>query len=63
MGKEVTGREISSNTEQMFKQQENAFQTWDPNCKKKVYSGLQFEKNPRWEKIMLCGKYTTGRPK
>lgn len=26
-------------------------------------SGLHFERNPRQEKIILCGKDTTGKPK
>lgn len=44
-------------------QQETALETWDPTCKKKVCSGLHFEKNPIWGKIILCGKDTTGRPR
>lgn len=47
----------------MFNTAGDSIQTWDPTCKKKVCSGLHFEKNPRQEKIILCGKDTTGRPK
>lgn len=55
-GKASGERKISWKTlNRCSTQQEIAFQ--------KVWSGLHFEKNPRQEKIILCGKDTTGRPK
>ena len=63
-GKASRGKKISSKIpNRCSTQQEIAFPTWDPTCKKKLCGSLHFEKNPRWEKIILCSKDTTERPK
>lgn len=45
----------------MFNIVGDSIQIWDLICKKKVCSGLYFEKNFRQEKIIFCGKDIIGR--